>query len=142
MNIFLVGSRGSGKSTVGPIIAKRLKLGYIDLDARIVEEAGRSIREIFAAEGEAGFRKREREACVKLKKVKDQVISLGGGALTDPETLSLVKRMGKFVWLRAGRCVVGQSQQGPSYDLQPPESHFDGRLGRTRSHPVSTGTAL
>lgn len=106
MNIFLVGSRGSGKSTVGPIIAKRLKLGYVDLDARIVEEAGRSIREIFAAEGEAGFRKREREACAKLKKVKDHVISLGGGALTDPETFSLVKRMDKFVWLRAPAAVL------------------------------------
>lgn len=106
MNIILVGSRGSGKSTVGPIVAKRLGLGYVDLDARIVEEAGKSIREIFAAEGESGFRAREREACLRLKKIKDHVIALGGGALTDPETLGVVKRLGKFVWLRAPAAVL------------------------------------
>lgn len=106
MNIFLVGTRGSGKSTVGPLIAKRLGMGYVDLDARIVEEAGRSIREIFAAEGEAGFRKREKEACQKLRKVKDHIIALGGGALVDPESAALLKRIGKFVWLRAPAAVL------------------------------------
>ena len=106
MNIFLVGTRGSGKSTVGPLVAKRLKLGYIDLDARIVEEAGRSIREIFAAEGEAGFRKREKEVCQRLRKTKDHVIALGGGALVDPESANLLRRIGKFVWLRAPAAVL------------------------------------
>lgn len=106
MNIILVGSRGSGKSTVGPSVAKRLKMEFVDLDARIVEDAGKSIREIFATEGEAGFRRREREAFQKVKKLKDHVIALGGGALTDPETLSLVRRVGKVVWLRAPAAVL------------------------------------
>ncbi len=106
MNIILVGSRGSGKSTVGPVVAKRLGFDFIAVDAKIVEVAGKSIREIFATEGERGFRAREREACLKLKKLKNHVIALGGGALIDPENRAFLQKLGKFVWLRAPAAVL------------------------------------
>lgn len=106
MNLFLIGSRGSGKTTIGPILAKQLGWGFVDLDAKIVESAGSAIKDIFAAEGEEGFRRRESEACQKLKRVRRKVIALGGGSLIDPENRAMVKRLGKVVWLRAPAAVL------------------------------------
>ncbi len=106
MNIFLVGCRGSGKSTVGPLLAKRLGWQFVDLDERIIADAGCSITEIFAREGEEGFRRREQAECQKLKKLKDVVVALGGGTTLDPINLSLIKRTGKIVWLRAPAAVL------------------------------------
>jgi len=106
VNIILVGSRGSGKSTVGPVAAKRLRLEFVDVDVRIVEEAGKSIREIFASEGEPGFRRREHDACQKLRRLKNHLVAVGGGALVDPENRSLLCRLGKVVWLRAPAAVL------------------------------------
>ena len=60
MNIALLGLRASGKTTVGRILAQRLRRPFIDTDEQIIQQAGMSIREIFLAEGEAGFRRRER----------------------------------------------------------------------------------
>src|SRR5262249_42840936 len=99
VNIFLVGGRGSGKSTVGPLVAKRLGWSFIDLDERIVQEAGSSIAEIFSREGEEGFRRRESAEGQKLKKSKHTVVALGGGATLDPSNLSLIRRIGRFIWL-------------------------------------------
>ncbi|MFQ5411721.1 MAG: shikimate kinase [Phycisphaerae bacterium] len=101
MNLYLVGCRGSGKSTIGPLVARRLGRPFIDMDDRIAEEAGRSISEIFETEGEDGFRRREHELCLKLKKVRRHVIALGGGTLINPENRQLLKRGGKFIWLQA-----------------------------------------
>ncbi len=114
MNFILVGARGSGKSSVGPLLAKRLGWGFVDLDEEIAKAAGRNIREIFADEGEAGFRQREREACQKLRRLKDSVIALGGGALMDSEIRGIVRRLGKIVWLRAPAAVLWSRIKGDS----------------------------
>lgn len=106
MNIFLIGSRGSGKTTVGALVARRLNMPFVDLDERIVKDAGMSIREIFLKEGEEGFRKREREAVLQVKRLRNHVIALGGGTIMVPENLSALKRVGKFVWLRAPAAVL------------------------------------
>ncbi len=106
MNLVLVGYRGSGKSTVGEILANTLGWRFLDLDAVIVERAGQSIAEIFSSEGEAGFRRREKDACESLRKSKRTVIALGGGALEDPETRAAAKRLGKIIWLRAPAAVL------------------------------------
>lgn len=106
MNLILIGYRGSGKTTVGELLARRLGWHFIDLDDMIVRKAGKNISEIFAAEGEAGFRKREREACEQLRKSKHQVIAFGGGTLVDNESRTLAKRIGKLIWLRAPAAVL------------------------------------
>lgn len=106
MNIFLVGARGSGKSTVGPLVAKRLGWSFIDLDQRVEQEAGCSIAEIFSRDGEEGFRRRESAEVQKLKKAKHTVVSLGGGATLDASNLSLIRRTGRIIWLRAPAAVL------------------------------------
>jgi shikimate kinase len=106
VNLILIGYRGSGKSTIGTLLAKRLGWRFTDLDEVIAERAGRSIAEIFAEEGEAGFRSRERDACKSLRRNKHSVVALGGGTLEDPENRALIRRAGKVVWLRAPAIVL------------------------------------
>lgn len=98
--IFLVGMMGAGKTTVGRVLAQRLGREFIDLDAHIVAAAGRSISEIFEAEGEAGFRARERTS-LQAVAGGDAVVALGGGALTQADVAATVARSGQSVYLRA-----------------------------------------
>lgn len=81
--IVLVGFMGAGKSTVGRLVAERLRLPFVDADEVIARRAGRSIKEIFAAEGESGFRRLEREVVAELLEFEEGVIALGGGAVED-----------------------------------------------------------
>ena len=95
--IVLTGFMGSGKSTVGPLVAERLGWRFIDVDNTIEAEAGCTIAEIFARQGEAAFREREHEAIARLASGERLVLALGGGAIereatrhllaSDPETL-------------------------------------------------------
>lgn len=98
--IFLAGFMGSGKSTVAPILASRLSFEVVELDDVIARRAGRSIPEIFEEEGEEGFRRRERTMLEETVERSDVVVSLGGGAVTDEENLSLVRESGTLVYLR------------------------------------------
>lgn len=106
MNLILIGHRGSGKSTVGAILAERLGRRFVDLDRIVSEQAGKPIREIFAEEGEEGFRRREHDALMSVRKSKNSVLALGGGALLHQEIRPLARRMGKVVWLRAPAVVL------------------------------------
>ncbi len=80
----LVGLPGSGKSTIGRRLAKALGVGFLDTDAAIEQQTGRSIAEIFATEGEQEFRRIEEEAVRAALADHDGVVSLGGGAVTSP----------------------------------------------------------
>ncbi len=106
MNLILVGYRGCGKSTVGAVLAERLGRRFVDLDQVVTEQAGRTIREIFAEEGEEGFRRREREALLSVRKSKNSVLALGGGAVLNQDNRTFARRMGKVVWLRAPAVVL------------------------------------
>jgi len=121
VNLVLVGYRGSGKSTIGAILAKQLGWSFIDVDILIAQHSGRTIAELFAEEGESGFRKRERDACQSLRRSKRTVIALGGGALNEPENRTLVRRLGKVVWLRAPAAILWAriSQDAKSADDRP-----------------------
>jgi len=87
-SIFLVGFMGSGKSEVGRELARRLNWSFVDLDEEISRSAGCSIPDIFAGEGERGFRKREREALIRYLPATQTVVSCGGGIVTQPENVS------------------------------------------------------
>jgi shikimate kinase len=84
--IVLTGFMGSGKSTVGPLLAARLGWRFVDADDVIEAEAGAPIAELFARHGEAAFREREREAIARLAGGQSLVLALGGGAIEDPQT--------------------------------------------------------
>ncbi|MEZ5385886.1 MAG: shikimate kinase [Prosthecobacter sp.] len=100
-NILLIGLMGSGKSTVGRIVAQMIGFQFIDTDALIVETAGLTIPEIFAKDGEAGFRKLESATLRSLLGKRGCVIATGGGIVTRPENLPLLRHLGYVVWLDA-----------------------------------------
>lgn len=107
-NIILVGFMGTGKSAVGRILAKRLKRPFVDLDQRIAREAHQTIPQIFASEGEAGFRKRELEAVAWASGLKEHVIAAGGGALLEGANAKLLRGSGFLVCLTARPDVIFQ----------------------------------
>lgn len=84
--IVLTGFMGSGKTTVGPLVAQRLGWKFVDVDDVIEAEAGCTIPELFRREGEAAFRERERATIARLAGGEALVLALGGGAIEDAET--------------------------------------------------------
>jgi len=99
--VFIYGPPGSGKSTLAPLLAKSLAYSKVDLDELIEIESGMSIAEIFALEGEEGFRKRERETLAKIIGYRHQVVALGGGTLLNPAVRQKVEESGKVLCLTA-----------------------------------------
>ncbi len=98
-HLFLYGPPGSGKSTIGRLLAARLCLPFTDLDAVIVETAGRPIPQIFAEEGEPGFRAREKQALADMAARPRHIVALGGGALLNPECRDLAEANGEVLCL-------------------------------------------
>src|SRR5690606_37472555 len=99
-SIYLVGFMGSGKSTIGPLLAQRLGYRFVDLDSVIEQETGESIKEIFARHGESYFRRLETDTLRKLLHSSKLVIALGGGTFVKEENRVLLKRTGTSVWLK------------------------------------------
>lgn len=101
MLVTLIGYRGTGKSSVAPVLAARLGWPWVDADRELVTRAGRSIAEIFATAGEPEFRRLERETLVSLLARDKLVLAAGGGAILNPDTRRDVRAAGPVVWLRA-----------------------------------------
>lgn len=100
-NIYLVGMMGAGKTTVGRLLARRLKRRFIDADQEIERRCGVRIPVIFDIEGEAGFRNREAQMVAELTALDDVVLATGGGAVLAPENRRLLASRGTVVYLRA-----------------------------------------
>ena len=104
MLISLTGFMGSGKSTVGALLADALGCPLLELDALLAAKAGRSIPEIFAADGEAGFRRQEAtllRQTVERYSASTAVLSLGGGALENPASARLIREKTLCIYLQA-----------------------------------------
>jgi shikimate kinase len=101
MNIFLVGYRGSGKTTVAAALAEMLGWKWLDADAELEREQGKTIKEIFAEEGEGAFRDYESAVLAELARLQQHVLALGGGVVLREENRKLLKSRGKVVWLQA-----------------------------------------
>ena len=97
--VLLIGMMGCGKSTIGRLLSQRMKRPLIDLDEEIVRTAGRSIPEIFAAEGDAGFRVHETAALGRALDAGAAVIATGGGIVTREENIRMMRERGVVVWL-------------------------------------------
>ena len=105
-NIVLVGFMGTGKSSVGRILARRLGREFIDIDRYLEEKEKRKIREIFEKEGEPYFRSIEKEAVRHWAQKRGVVITTGGGAVMDPDNWSALKEGGLLVTLLASPVVI------------------------------------
>ncbi len=101
LNIVLTGFMGTGKSTIGRLLAQRLARPFLDMDAVIEEREGRPISAIFAAEGEAHFRALERRLVQELAKRDRLVIATGGGVVLNPLNIQDFERTGLLVCLDA-----------------------------------------
>jgi shikimate kinase len=100
-HIYLLGYRGSGKSTVGRLLALRLGYPVIDTDTMIETTSGLSIREIFAQEGEAGFRDREERVLADVAHLPTpSVVALGGGAILREANQLQILQSGRTIWLQ------------------------------------------
>ena len=97
----LAGFMGTGKSAAGRLLAKGLKVPFVDLDERIVRQAGQTVPEIFAKEGESGFRKREAREVTRVCTKTGQVIATGGGVLLNEENVRQLKEAGILICLTA-----------------------------------------
>jgi shikimate kinase len=100
-NVYLVGMMGAGKTTVGRLLARRLKLRFIDSDHEIESRCGVKIPLIFEIEGEAGFRAREGQAIAELTVLDGVVLATGGGAVLSPANRAQLAARGTVVYLRA-----------------------------------------
>ena len=122
--IFLLGFMASGKSTVGPVLAAKLGLEFIDLDMVIEAGAGCAIAELIEREGEERFREMEAELLREAAARGAAVIAPGGGAITREENRELMSRLGITVWLEApfDLCWRRIQKDGATRPLAPDEA--------------------
>jgi shikimate kinase len=100
-SLYLVGMMGAGKSTVGRLLARRLKLRFFDCDHEIERRCGVKIPLIFEIEGEAGFRARESEVIAELTTLPGIVLATGGGAVLARENRTRLAKHGTVIYLKA-----------------------------------------
>ena len=101
VNLALIGFMGTGKTTVGRLVAEQLGFEFLDTDEFIQARTGRTIADIFAKEGESAFRALERQMVQELSSREKTVISTGGGLPTNPENLAALKSFALVVCLWA-----------------------------------------
>ena len=99
LNVALIGMPSCGKTTIGRALADRLGKRFVDLDEEIVRAAGRSIPDLFTAEGEDGFRAREAEQTARFAREGRQVLSCGGGVVKRPENLRALRQNGVVLFI-------------------------------------------
>src|SRR4051812_10975902 len=107
MSVLLVGYRGSGKSTVGRRLADKLWLPFLDTDDLVVKRAAKSIKDIFAQDGEPAFRDIEAAVVAEVCALNDHVIALGGGAVLREDNRAKIKGGGhKVIYMRCEPAVL------------------------------------
>jgi shikimate kinase len=123
-SIYLVGLMGSGKTTVGKLVSKKLHKSFIDSDEVIQEKAGVMVPLIFEYEGEEGFRKREAKALEELVAKKNIILATGGGIILEKNNQKLLVENGLVIYLKA------------DYDL------LASRLKNDRTRPLLQGVDI
>uniref|UniRef100_A0A7V0Z7D2 Shikimate kinase n=1 Tax=candidate division WOR-3 bacterium TaxID=2052148 RepID=A0A7V0Z7D2_UNCW3 len=132
-NIVLIGFMGTGKDTIGRILAKRLNLAYLSTDRMIELAEQRSIKEIFQSKGEEYFRKRERWVLERIKGLKNVVIATGGGIVIDKKNRELLKRTGKVIQLYANQeTLLKRIEMDGSRPLVKSKKEFFNLLGQRK----------
>ena len=98
-NIFIIGSMGSGKTSIGKMLAKNNNLSFLDTDHEIIRDCGYSIPDIFEKFGEEYFRELETKQLKKMYGMKNHVISTGGGIILQKQNIELIKDLGIIIFL-------------------------------------------
>ena len=125
--VALLGLRGAGKTSVGRLLARRLKIPFLELDTAIANRAGMALGEVFSLYGEDYYRRLERDVLAELvTSTQPSVIAVGGGLVTAPETFNLLKRHAVTVWLRA-RTVDYWNRVMKQGDQRPMKEHPQAR---------------
>ncbi len=106
--VFLVGYRGTGKSTVARLLAERLGWGWVDADEALEKRYGRTIRQLFAEEGEAGFRDKESAVLEELCRGERLVVATGGGVVLREANRARLRAAGRVVWLTADATTISR----------------------------------
>jgi shikimate kinase len=134
MNLFLIGYRGCGKSTVAAHVAGLLGWPWLDADVVLEGRAGKSIKQIFAEGGEAAFRDLESSVVVDLAGRDQHVIALGGGAVVRDENRQALAGRGLVVWLEASpETLLARIAADPATPEQRPNLTTEGGLAEIRS---------
>jgi len=115
---------GTGKSTIGRLVAELTQFGFVDTDDLIQERLGRTISDIFAGEGEAAFRQYEKQALEELGRRKNLVIAAGGGLAADPANMDSLKAHALVFWLVASPETIWERVQTQTHRplLQGPDA--------------------
>jgi shikimate kinase len=122
MNVVLIGYRGTGKSTVGRMVAARLNREFLSTDAEVVRSAGQPIH-VIVEQGEwEGFRDLESKVCQELAGRKELVIDTGGGVILRPKNIEVLEKTGTLFWLTASVSTIAE------------------RIGHDTQRPSLTGT--
>lgn len=108
MRIYLIGYMGCGKSTLGKKLARHAGLQFVDMDHYIEKRNCKTVPQIFAEEGEAEFRKKERKALEELSEFSDVVIATGGGAPCFFDNVELMNRTGKTIYLNINPKILAE----------------------------------
>jgi shikimate kinase len=101
MNLYLIGFRGTGKTSVGRQLALLTARAFIDLDERIGEQVGMTIDDFVRRHGWPSFRRQESAVLSDTALERDCVVATGGGIILDPQNVELMKNTGRLIWLRA-----------------------------------------
>ena len=129
-NIVLIGFMGTGKTSIGKMLATKLGCAFVDLDHKIEHDSSMSIPEIFATHGESHFRELERQAVKEVAQRQGIVIATGGGTIKDPDNMQQLKRNGIIICLTANidEILLRTEQKGdrPVLDKRD-EDHGDRR---------------
>jgi shikimate kinase len=128
-NIYLIGLMGSGKSTLGRVLARRLHREFVDMDALIESRTGACVSLIFDIEGEAGFRARERALVAELSQKTGLVVATGGGVILDADNRQRLRATGWVIYLEASPDAlyerVRQDRSRPLLQVQDPRLRLE-----------------
>lgn len=140
--IYLIGYMGCGKSTLGKALAARCDIRFVDLDDYIEDRAGKSIKEIFASEGEAAFRELERRSLMEVGGMDNAVVACGGGTPCFGDNMELMNRNGVTIHLHTShqrlleRLKLGRAKRPLIANLNDEEldNFIAGQLERRMPH--------
>ncbi|MFP3870672.1 MAG: shikimate kinase [Syntrophobacteria bacterium] len=114
-NLYLVGFRCTGKTSVGRLLAGLLGREFVDMDRELAARGKKTIQQMVEDEGWQCFRKRESQLLDRLSRSSEQVIATGGGAVTMPGNIALMRSTGKVVWLRARPSTIVERMTADSH---------------------------
>jgi shikimate kinase len=122
MNLILIGYRASGKTSVGKRLSGLLQRPFLDTDALIRQQTGKTVKEIVLEGGWPAFRDVEQEVIAGLAGHEGAVIALGGGAVLEPANVKVLRPRGFFIWLQAGKETIQERLKGDgaSSEQRPP----------------------